>query len=360
MEDDVSGAYRHCKLHPDVSVSHAFIIDLLLFLPLGYVFGSNVVNFRWEIIAQARSLLSEYYQTRSDVQSLVTKHSNLLDKIQFPPDMFRCTDCFIPATADSINNRVIQNGIETPTKNNMYVDNNLLVDTWDRLKIALACSIEALYDILGHPNETLRKSPLSLDKYFEGLYSYSRKQLGRLINTRKLTVSIPDEKRQAVLTTLKSTWHKKRKSFTIREIAELLGTLGDITQTTPFGKYLYIALQHSTYKALKLNTQFVFNSPKFAKFMKFVTSKDSKIARFFQSKLCKETWNVKIKCFVNQTIRAELDNFVYVLSNSSQINLEIPIMHLIPNDCEYTVPGDACSSRGGGYCCEFQFWHCMP
>ena len=138
------------------------------------------------------------------------------------------------------------------------------------------------------------------------------------------------------------------------------GTLGNVTQTTPFGKHLCIALQHSTYKALKLNTQFGFNSTKFAKFMKFVTSKDSKIARFFQSKLCKETWNVKTKCFVNQTIRAELDNFVYVLSNSSQINLEIPIMHLIPNDCEYTVPGDACSSRGGGYCCEFQFWHCMP
>ena len=86
-----------------------------------------------------------------------------------------------------------------------------------------------------------------------------------------------------MLATLKSIWHKKRKRFTIREIAKLLGTLEDITQTTPFGKYLYIALQYSAYKTLKLNTQF-FNSPKFAKFMKFVTSKDSKIA-IFQSKL---------------------------------------------------------------------------
>ena len=46
IEDDVPGAYRHCKLHLDVSTAQAFIIDLILFLPLGYVFGSNIVNFR--------------------------------------------------------------------------------------------------------------------------------------------------------------------------------------------------------------------------------------------------------------------------------------------------------------------------
>ena len=61
--------------------------------------------------------------------SLVDKYSNLLDKIQFPPNMFQCVDHFIPTTADSINNRVIQNRIETPTKNNMHMDDNLLVDT---------------------------------------------------------------------------------------------------------------------------------------------------------------------------------------------------------------------------------------
>ena len=93
--------------------------------------------------------------------------------------MFQYADHLIPAIADSINSGIIHNQVEAPTKNNIYVDNNLLVDTWNRLKIALACSIESLYDILGYPDETLRKSSLSLDKYFESLYSYNRKQLGR-------------------------------------------------------------------------------------------------------------------------------------------------------------------------------------
>ena len=71
MKDDVSGAYYHCKLDLNVSAARVFIIDLILFLPLGYVFDSNIVNFRFEIIAQARSYLFEYYQSRSDVQSLI-------------------------------------------------------------------------------------------------------------------------------------------------------------------------------------------------------------------------------------------------------------------------------------------------
>ena len=81
MEDDFSNTYCHCILYHDVFIAHAFIIDLIWFLSLGYVFGSNIVNFRWKIIAQARSLLSEYYQNRSNVQSLVAKYSNLRDEI---------------------------------------------------------------------------------------------------------------------------------------------------------------------------------------------------------------------------------------------------------------------------------------
>ena len=161
---------------------------------------------------------------------------------------------------------------------------NLLVDAWNILRIALARSMESLCDILGHPDETQRKILLSLDKHLESLCSYSRKQLRRLVNARKLTASIPKEKRQAVLTILKSTWQKKRKCFTILEIAALLGALGDIAQTIPFGKHLCIALQDSAYKALKLNAQLVFNSPMLAKFTKFVASKHSEIASFFQSK----------------------------------------------------------------------------
>ena len=56
-------------------------------------------------------------------------------------------------------------------------------------------------------------------------------------------------------------------------------------------------------------------------------------------------------------MRAELDNFEYILSPSSTINWEIPIRHLIPSDYECAVPEDACLSGGGAYYDEFQFWY---
>ena len=57
----------------------------------------------------------------------------------------------------------------------MFVDDNLMADTWEHLRPALAASVEALFMLLGFPEEHIRKSPLSMDKYFESLCSYSRK-----------------------------------------------------------------------------------------------------------------------------------------------------------------------------------------
>ena len=40
FDDDVKGAFRHCKYHPDIATAFSFIIANLLFVPLGGTFGS--------------------------------------------------------------------------------------------------------------------------------------------------------------------------------------------------------------------------------------------------------------------------------------------------------------------------------
>eukprot|EP00957_Ditylum_brightwellii_P031979 2424571-Ditylum_brightwellii.AAC.1 len=40
-DDDISGCFRHCKLHPDTVPVFCFIITALLFLPCSNTFGSN-------------------------------------------------------------------------------------------------------------------------------------------------------------------------------------------------------------------------------------------------------------------------------------------------------------------------------
>ena len=57
----------------------------------------------------------------------------------------------------------------------LYIDDNLMVGSWDYLKPAWAASIESLFDILGYPKEYLYKSTLSINKYYNSLYSYKRK-----------------------------------------------------------------------------------------------------------------------------------------------------------------------------------------
>ena len=51
FEDEVSGAFSHAKHHPDVASGQPLIINELLCIPLGCVFGANVSFYRLEGIA---------------------------------------------------------------------------------------------------------------------------------------------------------------------------------------------------------------------------------------------------------------------------------------------------------------------
>ena len=234
FDDDVSGAFKHIKYHPDIAAAHSFKLDKSLYIPLGSTFGSNVSPQEFEVIAKARVRKAEELQTLPCMKEIEERHKELINLIKFPADAFKCENKITPATADKVNKGVLLNGKRGPTKNTMFVDDNLMADTWEYLKPALAASAEALFMLLDYPNEKLRKSPLSMDKYYESLCSYTRKQLGKEINTRKLIVTITEARRLEILNLLLTGWHDKRKSFTLREAVELLSILCFVAQDCPF------------------------------------------------------------------------------------------------------------------------------
>eukprot|EP00957_Ditylum_brightwellii_P071161 5408658-Ditylum_brightwellii.AAC.1 len=47
-DDDTNGAFRQCKLHPDIVQVFSFIIEELLFVPCGNTFGSSTGPANWE------------------------------------------------------------------------------------------------------------------------------------------------------------------------------------------------------------------------------------------------------------------------------------------------------------------------
>ena len=126
-----------------------------------------------------------------------------------------------------------------------------MADVLKYIKIAMAASLESLYLTLGFPDETKRRSPLSIDKFYQAKCSWVKEQLGLIINTRDMTISLPQAKVDRLLKMLDTTWHTNRKTFTLMEGTVLLGFLEHAAQICLWGRYLYGTLRHLVNLCLK-------------------------------------------------------------------------------------------------------------
>ena len=70
----------------------------------------------------------------------------------------------------------------------MFVDDFLFAHARDTIKHSMAASMEVLYIILGFLDTKLGQNVLSLDTYFESVFSHERVQLNILLNTRSMTL----------------------------------------------------------------------------------------------------------------------------------------------------------------------------
>eukprot|EP00957_Ditylum_brightwellii_P080610 6130629-Ditylum_brightwellii.AAC.1 len=82
LDDDATGSFRQCKLHPDTAQVFSFIIEQLLFVPCGSTFGSNTSPINWEPVRRAREALAQRLFSDS---SLISKHKEYIDRVQFCP-----------------------------------------------------------------------------------------------------------------------------------------------------------------------------------------------------------------------------------------------------------------------------------
>ena len=88
---------------------------------------------------------------------------------------------------------MLKNRVCRPIQNSMHIDNNIIVDIWDYLKPVLAVSIEALFILLSFPDNNIHKSLLLIDKYYDSLCLCKYTQLGCLVNSQDLDISILDK-----------------------------------------------------------------------------------------------------------------------------------------------------------------------
>jgi hypothetical protein len=91
----------------------------------------------------------------------------------------------------------------------------------------MQCSIDGLIRVMGGNDPDLWMDQPDQVTFFCDKVSHTHQQLGYITNTRTMMVSIPEDKRQALLTDLVDNWGPTsgHHYFTLSEAAELLGVL---------------------------------------------------------------------------------------------------------------------------------------
>ena len=105
----------------------------------------------------------------------------------------------------------------------------------------VSLSVLSLYEVIGYPCPEV-PNPLSQDK-FNASYTYHRQCVGRIINTRKMTVGMVPAKRQALIVMLEKFLSFKR--LTLMVAAELHGTLENHTRHVSWTRPWFYTLQNA-------------------------------------------------------------------------------------------------------------------
>jgi hypothetical protein len=362
FDDDVTAAFRQPKYHPNVISGKAYKIGKYLFIPTGLTFGDCSSPPSWEPFAIARMALST--ELSRGLQS-VPEYTDYMEKVTFAPPPPPGTK-FAQVRPDRFNPGVIipSDGSNPPVPFPMHVDDCLYAaagEPW--MRYLMRCSIEGLVRVMGQNEPDLRADQPDRVKFFRETVSHTRRQLGYITNTRTMMVTIPDDKRQALLTDLVDNWGPTsgRQYFTLSEAAELLGVLVSMCRVCPWGIFLFQNLYHAMAQILRSNSRRVWNRPEFTtliqerdKYSRHPT--DSSKYRFFCKKVAKVIYDSRAKTSYTTEVREEIAFITKVFSDPITYRWESPIAHLIDRESDYEVLQDSCLTGAGGFSALLRFW----
>ena len=250
-DDDVKGAFRLAKYHPDVAAAFSFAFGEHLFVPVGNTFGSNTSPQTFDVVAAARSRLAHFLAGASRRGIHPSTSFSIEDRIVFPAPPPAVSGLFTPAVADDRNPGVpVFMGTAPPAPHNMFVDDNLVANIRGCILADINASIESLFLLLGFPEEALRPMAIAMDKFVDRPLSHLRLQLGFMIDTRSMRVFLPLSKVEALLQQL-DLFCVRRMTFLPLEAAALLGVLVHASTVCPWARHVTIALRRDLCAALR-------------------------------------------------------------------------------------------------------------
>ena len=150
------------------------------------------------------------------------KHKVYLDMILW--DDLKSQGPIVKAARCSLNPGVIHNGVVTPPRAKMYVDDALLACVGQmRMKRALAAAIEAIFIVMGKPNTVIRQCPLAMDKWVGMMVVPQHVKFGLRVDVTALTVGITPKYMAEVRTIIATNWNPGRRHFRVKKMHQLIG-----------------------------------------------------------------------------------------------------------------------------------------
>jgi hypothetical protein len=124
----------------------------------------------------------------------------------------------------------------------------------------LAALIKAIFVVMGTPDTSVRQCSLAMDKWGKIQVAPIQTMLGLVIDTNRMTVSVPNDYIQSVCLLIDSTWHTHRQQFMVKEDQELTGKLGHIPEGANWVFHLLTHLYASIAYALSEDKRFLEDS----------------------------------------------------------------------------------------------------
>ena len=366
---DIKACFRYPRIHPDVCGAFSYVIDFMgfFFVSTAMVFGFAASANCWEPFRRAIERMTAVFFEQMNNES--TDHQDLIDMLEFDDLPMKDTVTFTKAKKCSINKGVLdEKGEQKPIDTKIYVDDCLLCAPWMHFVKLLRSVVKAIFVVTGFPDNRLRQCAVAMDKWIGMKVSYSTTLLGLTFNTRTMTVGITEQYRIELLNLLNTTWHEKRKAFSVHELEILVGKCARLAEGANWVYHLMTHMYNSTAFALKKNDEFLGqNSRNFIEHIKKIkelrrnsraTREDIAVINFSIKKAAQQVHRCTNEYFIPKTMRREIEFLRFALQPNSGIKWETPIAHMIKRDPTATSASDACLDAGGGYSTDLQFiWY---
>ena len=152
------------------------------------------------------------------------------------------------------------------------------------------------------------------------------------------------------LKALLTNWHKSRRTFTLQQIAKLLGILQHVGQVCSWIKYLLSAIYNSVRQTLRANRKKFLASPEYNIYRAHlepapgITVPD-KHKSFALSKIMHGIWETSNKFFITKTKKAELAILHNLAMGTHVLTWGSPIAHLVDRPADAQVLGTPVCSQ---------------